>query len=164
MEIRSQCQKQLMPLCWGSYVCQGARTGVKKRAHLQDIHCNLCASSLARQTGSEQPCSLAWVWLGQVGVTVESRYLIFPVASFGVAPSSQFSLVSNPFFHRAKVPQTVAEGLLQSLLGFSPSQAQQAGVVLGSDGQCWGQVAPSLSLLGEVLFRSNSPVTNFSLM
>lgn len=61
----------------GSYVYQGDRTRVKKRACLQGIHCNLCVSSLASQTGSEQPCALAWLWLRQVGVTVKSKYLIF---------------------------------------------------------------------------------------
>lgn len=75
-------------------------------------------------------------------------------------PIKSFSLVSNPFYLLAKVPQSVTKGLLQSLLGFSPPQAQQAGVVLGSDEQCWGR----WNLPFHCLERSFSGLTLLSLI
>lgn len=62
----------------------------------------MCASSLARQTGSEHPCSLTWICLRQVGVTVKSKYLNFPLAAFAVAPSGPFCSGLKPFFHLSK--------------------------------------------------------------
>ena len=90
------------------------------------------------------------------------------MASFGVAPSAGF--VSDPsppaFFTPSKAATGyVTGGLLRSPPGLGSPQAQLVRAALISEGQGRGQVTPSsLSLLGDVLFRPNSPLTNFSLM
>lgn len=90
------------------------------------------------------------------------------MASFGVAPSARG--VSDPpppgFLRPEQSCRRACERRAAAVPpGLSSPQAQLVGAALVSDGQGQGQVTPSsLSLLGEVLFRPNSPLTNFSLM
>lgn len=143
----------------GRCVCQGDRTSVKKRAYCQDIHCKQCASSLARQTGSEQLCSLAWIWLRQVGVTVKSKYL--PCGFFWGDPIKPLFLWSQTLFSPRKSTTNWQKGCRSPCWISALHKHSRLGWSLT---QCWGQVTLYLLQLGEVFFRSHSPLTNFSHM